>query len=327
MISVIIPIYNSISTIKECLDTVFNSDFKNFEVIVISDNSTDNSVKIAKEYKCKIIELPENNGPAFARNIGADNAKGDILFFVDSDVIIKKNALTHISEIFSNNEINVLQGVYSHTPFYKNIATQYQQSFYCYYTWQENKKYASTLASMCFAIRKKIFLETKGFNTKIKSATAEDEEFGYKLIDKGNKILISRELNAEHRVNYTVNKLIRRNFLMYFNTMKSFLRNKSISKKIDQTNYLNIVISLPILGLILLTLFINTFIANKITLISFIILNVIFILLHLKFIKFVSVSKGYFRGLKTILICYLDSFLMIFGVFCAYVSYFFGKKY
>ena len=103
MISVIIPIYNSISTIKECLDTVFNSDFKNFEVIVISDNSTDDSVKIAKEYKCKIIELPENNGPAFARNVGADNAKGDILFFVDSDVIIKKNALTHISEIFNNN--------------------------------------------------------------------------------------------------------------------------------------------------------------------------------------------------------------------------------
>ena len=117
------------------------------------------------------------------------------------------------------------------------------------------------------------------------------------------------------------------NFIMNFNTMKSFLRNKSISKKIDQTNYLNIIMSLPILGLILLTLFINTFIANKITLISFIILNVIFILLHLKFIKFVSVSKGYFKGLKTILICYLDSFLMIFGVFCAYVSYFFGKKY
>ena len=42
---------------------------------------------------------------------------------------------------------------------------------------------------MCFAIRKKLFLDCKGFNTKIKSATAEDEEFGYNLIDKGNKIL------------------------------------------------------------------------------------------------------------------------------------------
>ena len=180
---------------------------------------------------------------------------------------------------------------------------------------------------MCFAIRKKVFLESKGFNTKIKSATAEDEEFGYKLIDKGNKILISRELNVEHRVNYSINKFIKRNFIMYFDTMKSFLRNKSISKKIDQKNYFNVIISLPILALILLTLLINIFIINKITLISLVILNVIFILLHLKFIRFVSLSKGYFSGLKIILICYLDSFLMIFGVFFAYLSYFFGKKY
>ena len=327
MISVIIPIYNSNSTIKECLEAVFNSNFKNFEVIIVSDNSKDNSVQIAKEYNCKIIELPENNGPAFARNIGAENAKEDILFFIDSDVIIKKNALQHVSEIFNNNEINVLQGIYSHAPFYNNMATQYQQSFYCYYTWQENKKYSSTLVSMCFAIRKKVFLESKGFNTKIKSATAEDEEFGYKLIDKGNKILISRELNEEHRVNYSINKFIKRNFIMYFDTMKSFLRNKSISKKIDQKNYFNVIISLPILALILLTLLINIFIINKITLISLVILNVIFILLHLKFIRFVSLSKGYFSGLKIILICYLDSFLMIFGVFFAYLSYFFGKKY
>ena len=74
MISVIIPIYNSSSTIKECLEAVFNSNFKNFEVIIVSDNSKDNSVQIANEYNCKIIELPENNGPAFARNIGAENA-------------------------------------------------------------------------------------------------------------------------------------------------------------------------------------------------------------------------------------------------------------
>ena len=83
---------------------------------------------------------------------------------------------------------------------------------------------------MCFAIRKKVFLESKGFNTKIKSATAEDEEFGYKLIDKGNKILISRELNVEHRVNYSINKFIKRNFIMYFDTMKSFLRKQKSEK-------------------------------------------------------------------------------------------------
>jgi len=327
MISVIIPTYNSSLTLKECLDAVFNSNFKNFEVIMISDNSIDNSVQIAKQYQCRIIELPQNKGPAFARNVGADSAKGDLLFFIDSDVIIKDNALVHINDTFDNKEINVVQGIYSHNPTYKNIVTQYQQSFYCYYTWHENKEHTSTLVSMCFAIRKKLFLDCKGFNTKIKSATAEDEEFGYNLIDKGNKILISRELNVEHRVNYTLKKFIKRNFTMYFETMKSFLRNKSYFKKFKQKNYSNVIIGLPLSGLIMLTLITMIFNLNEIILIIFSMLNIIFLLLHFKFIKFVSLTKGPLTGFGIMMICYLDSFLMLIGVFCAHVSYIVGRKY
>ena len=80
-ISIIIPVYNSSLTLNECLGAIFNSSFKNFEVIIVSDNSPDNSVMIAKKYQCKIIELPKNQGPAFARNSGAQAAAGDILFF------------------------------------------------------------------------------------------------------------------------------------------------------------------------------------------------------------------------------------------------------
>ena len=185
MISVIIPSYNSGQTIKECLDAIFSNKFESFEVIIISDNSTDNSIDIAKNYNCKIIELKENKGPAFARNAGANSASCDILLFVDSDVIVKEDILMHVNKTFNNKEINVVQGIYSHEPNYKNIITQYQQSFYCYYTWQKKKLYTSTLVTNCFAIRKNIFDQLKGFNTNIKNATCEDEEFGYTLIDNG----------------------------------------------------------------------------------------------------------------------------------------------
>ena len=208
-ISIIIPAYNSSLTLKECLEAIFNSNFKNFEVIVISDNSTDNSVGIAKQYQCKIIELSENKGPAFARNEGAKISEGDILLFVDSDVIIKKDALNYLSEKFLQNEIDAIQGIYSHEPTYKSIVTQYQMSYNCYYIWPENKKYASTLSTCCLAIRKKIFLNLKGFNVNFKRASAEDEEFGYLLINKGYKILILRELNVEHRVNYNIRHFIK----------------------------------------------------------------------------------------------------------------------
>ena len=99
-ISVIIPVYNASLTLKECLDSVFESNYKNFEVIVVSDFSSDNSIEIAKNYKCKIIELDENKGPAFARNKGAEESQGDIFLFLDSDVIINKNSLDLVSEKF-----------------------------------------------------------------------------------------------------------------------------------------------------------------------------------------------------------------------------------
>ena len=90
--------------------------------------------------------------------------------------------------MFLQNEIEAIQGIYSHKPTYESIATQYQMSYNCYYIWPKNKKYASTLSTCCFAIRKKIFLNLKGFNVNIKRASAEDEEFGYLLMDKGYKI-------------------------------------------------------------------------------------------------------------------------------------------
>ena len=326
-ISIIIPVYNSSLTLKECLDAVFDSSFKSFEVIVVSDNSSDNSVKIAKQYKCKIIELSENKGPAFARNKGTQAAEGDILLFVDSDVIIKKDALNYLSEKFSYNEIDAIQGIYSHEPVYKNIATQYQQSYTSYYIWPKNKKYASTLSTCCFAIRKKIFNQLKGFDTNIKRATCEDEVFGYELIDKGYKILILRELNVEHRVHYNIRHFIKRTFNRYTSHMKFYLRKKTYVNKIKQTNYLKVLIGIPTLGLIILMLVAIILFPNKITWCIFLILNIIFLLLHTGFIRFVGHTKGVKKAFGTMIICYLDAFMMLMGIFCGCLGYFFGRKY
>ena len=326
-ISIIIPVYNSSLTLKECLGAIFDSTFKNFEVIVVSDNSSDNSVDIAKEYQCKIIELPQNRGPGFARNSGAFEATGDVLLFIDSDVIIEKEALNCLDSKFSDKEVNVIQGIYSHEPKYKNIATQYQQSFYCYYSWHTSIKYTSSLITNCFAIRRKIFIDLKGFNTNIKRATSEDEEFGYVLINKGYKILILRELNGEHRINYNLKKLIKRNFAIYVDTIKSYLRNKTYVHKVKQTNYWQVLIGIPLLGLIILGIAAIFLFPNKLVWFTFLSLNVIYILLHLGFIKFVTSTKGSTKAFGIIMLCYLDTFIMLTSILYGSLTYFFKKKY
>ena len=326
-ISIIIPVYNSSLTLKECLAAVLDSNFKNFEIIIVSDNSPDDSVEIARQYKCKIIELPKNMGPAFARNRGAQVSAGDILLFIDSDVIIKNDALNYLNDMFLQNEIEAIQGIYSHKPTYESIATQYQMSYNCYYIWPKNKKYASTLSTCCLAIRKKIFFNLEGFNTNIKRASAEDEEFGYLLIDKGYKILISRELNVEHRVNYSIIQFIKRNFKMYIETMKSYLRNKTYIRKTQQTNYSKVLMGIPVIGSIMMVLFLIVYYPNNINWYVFLILNITFLLLNLGFINFVRQTKGLVKALLAILICYLDVFLMLLGVIYGSFNYFFGRKY
>ena len=327
MISIIIPSYNSASTIKDCLDGIFSNKFKNFEVIVVSDKSTDDSTDIAKNYNCKIIELEENKGPAFARNTGANSASGDILLFLDSDCIVKNDALMNVDEIFKNKKANVVQGVYSHKPNYKSINTQYQQSFYCYYTWQENLDYTDSLTSMYFALKKETFIESEGFNINIKYATAEDEEFGYALINKGYKISISRKLSVEHKVNYTLLKFIKRNFKAYIDTVRMHLRNKSYTTKAKQKNYSNTLIGIPIIGLIMLTLLLIVFYPSNINFYIFFTLNIIFLCLHFKFINFVKKTKGALKAFRIIPICYLDTFLMLLGTLYGSIIYFLGKKY
>ena len=88
-ISVIIPVYNVEKYLKRCLDSVINQTYKNLEIILVDDGSTDNSGKICDEYakndKRIIVIHKENGGVSVARNIGLDICTGDYVNFIDSD--------------------------------------------------------------------------------------------------------------------------------------------------------------------------------------------------------------------------------------------------
>ncbi len=97
-VSVIIPAYNSENYIARCLDSLIEQDEKNFEVIVVNDGSKDNTCKIIEEYASKdsriILINKDNGGVSSARNVGLDNAKGEYIFFVDSDDYVPSDALS-----------------------------------------------------------------------------------------------------------------------------------------------------------------------------------------------------------------------------------------
>lgn len=104
--SIVIPVYNTEKFLKKCLDSVFNQTFKDFEVIVVNDGSTDNSKDIINEYMDRIIYIEkENEGLSSARNDGISASKGEYLLFLDSDDYYENNFLYELSKKINSEEI------------------------------------------------------------------------------------------------------------------------------------------------------------------------------------------------------------------------------
>ena len=93
-VSVIVPAYNAAESFAECLEALFSSSRAPNEVIVYDDASTDATTEIAKSYSVKLLSTGIGPvGPATGRNRGAAAANGDILVFVDADVVVHPNAI------------------------------------------------------------------------------------------------------------------------------------------------------------------------------------------------------------------------------------------
>jgi len=104
--SVIIPLYNRPAEIDELLDSLTQQSFRNFEVIVVEDGSTETSKDVINKYQNKLtiryFDKP-NEGPGPTRNYGAKKAKGDYFVFFDSDCIIPEDYFESVDEFLSNN--------------------------------------------------------------------------------------------------------------------------------------------------------------------------------------------------------------------------------
>lgn len=100
LISVIIPVYNSDKYLERCINSLLNQDFQDFEIILVNDGSTDNSLKICESFtfmypqKIKLISKKTNSGASISRKCGVNESAGDYLMFVDSDDYVAPNYLS-----------------------------------------------------------------------------------------------------------------------------------------------------------------------------------------------------------------------------------------
>ena len=112
-VSVIIPIYNREKYLNRCLDSVLNQTYSNIEVICVDDKSTDDSLRVCRDYqrkdnRVKVVALEKNGGVSNARNTGIKNASGEWIAFVDSDDTIEREMLSEMIKAAVKTGVDVV---------------------------------------------------------------------------------------------------------------------------------------------------------------------------------------------------------------------------
>ena len=109
LVSIIVPVYNTEKYLKKCLDSLVNQTYKDFEIIVVNDGSTDKSSNIIskyqKKYKNIILIDKENEGLSMARNRGVQKSSGKYIIFVDSDDYVSNKLLEEVDKKIDDSDI------------------------------------------------------------------------------------------------------------------------------------------------------------------------------------------------------------------------------
>lgn len=210
-ISVIVPVYNGENFLPRCLDALFASNYYAFEVIVVDDGSTDGSAEIGRRKGATILATSRRqSGPAAARNLAAQTAIGDVLLFVDADVVVKTDTLSKVAAIFRHQpEIAALFGSYDDAPAERNFLSQYRNLQH-HFVHQNSNPEASTFWAGLGAIRRDVFLGVGGFDCEqFAVPSIEDIELGARLRTNGHHIMLAKEIQAQHLKKWRMGSMVR----------------------------------------------------------------------------------------------------------------------
>ena len=134
-ISVIMPAHNAAGYLGESLPPLMAMLRRGevAEVLVVDDASTDDSLGVANGLGARVVTIEPNQGPAAARNRGAEVAVGDVLWFVDADVTVHEDAARQLDTAFRESHATAVVGSYDDRPPAKNFFSQYKNLVHHYY--------------------------------------------------------------------------------------------------------------------------------------------------------------------------------------------------
>ena len=212
-VSVIVPAHQDNESYRLCLKSISQTVPPPNEVILVDDGAGDSIRTLAAELGWRWLENTGGRGPAGARNRGAVDARSELLFFVDSDVVVKKDAIAQAQDIFCREpNLAASIGSYDDEPAALNFLSQYRNLFH-HYIHQISNEDATTFWGACGVIRRDIFQELGGFNEKYPRPSIEDIEFGNRIKKSGHTIRLTKTFQCKHLKQYGILSLLKSDLL------------------------------------------------------------------------------------------------------------------
>jgi glycosyltransferase involved in cell wall biosynthesis len=178
------------------------------ELLVAADGAVDDCQAVAAAHGARVIEIEGPRGPAVARNVAAASARGDVLVFVDADVVASTEAVERVARIFASDpELGALFGAYDEDPGAPGFVSQYKNLAHSFIH-QQSAGAAQTFWAGFGAVRRDAYQAVGGFDERFERPSIEDIDLGYRLTAAGYRIRLDPSLAVCHLKRWTLRSMI-----------------------------------------------------------------------------------------------------------------------
>ncbi|HET9635699.1 MAG TPA: glycosyltransferase family A protein [Gemmatimonadaceae bacterium] len=212
LLSIIVPVSDAGSTLSRTLASIVASDLSRsaFEVIVVDDASTDGSAQIAARYADTVMRLSGSKcGAAYARNRGAEIARGNVIAFVDPDIVVHADTLPRmLRRLSTQSSIDAVTASHAQPDPADGWLSQYWKLLHR--LGERAKGTSANVASPCAAIRRDVFLAMGMYDEwRFASASLEGIELGNRLEAQGHGAMLVRDADVQPLRAWNVIQMIR----------------------------------------------------------------------------------------------------------------------
>ena len=233
-VSVIIPVKDRAKDLDECLKSLKNLDWpqNKLEIIVIDDGSIDQSAKVAEDQGSIVIKNQNSQGPAAARNKGAEIAQGEILAFIDSDCIAEKNWLKDLIPWLLSEPVGLIGGQVS-SYYTKSSLDRYEAacsslSVSNRFLYETDKKSTFYVPSCNMLVRKELFKKINGFNPEMH--LGEDVDLCWRIKDSGAALIFTPTGKIRHKHRNILGAMLKRKLEYGTSEADLYKRHKDYKK-------------------------------------------------------------------------------------------------